>query len=68
MHNTDALTSAFFESTFKEFGKLPNKTEIIAGDFNVMLNTDSDKFGGNSVLYQMPRNIILNNKKKLQLN
>ena len=46
--STDDLASPFFESTFKELGKLPNKTNIIAGDFNMVVNTDSDKLGGNS--------------------
>ena len=55
--NTDASSFPFFESSFKELGKLPNKTKIIAGDFNIILNTDNEKFGGNAELHQMPRNI-----------
>ena len=58
--NTDDLASTFFESTFKELDKLPNKTKIMVGDFNVVLNTENDKWGGNPELHQMPRNIILN--------
>ena len=58
-------TSPFFESTFKELCKLPNKTKSIVGDF--VLNTDNDKFGGNAELHQMPRNIILNYIENLNL-
>ena len=58
--NTDDVASPFFECIFKELGKLPNKTKIMAGDFNVMLNTENYKLGGNPELHQMPRNIILN--------
>ena len=58
--NADDLASPFFGSTFKELGKLPKKTKIIAGDFNVVINKDNDKLGGNSELHKMPRNIILN--------
>ena len=57
--NTDDLASTFFESTIKELGKLPNKTKIIAGDFNMILKTDNDKLGGISELLQI--HIILNN-------
>ena len=39
----------------------------MAGDFNVVLNTDNDKLGGNSELHHMPRNIILNNIKNFNL-
>ena len=38
---------SFFKSTFKELGKLLNKSKIIVGEFNVILNTDIDIFGGN---------------------
>ena len=65
--NTDDLASPFFESTFKELDKLPNKTKIMAGDFNVVLNTEIDKLGGNPELHQMPRNIILNNIENFNL-
>ena len=59
--NTDTSASPFFESSFKELGKLPSKTKIIAGDFNVVLNTDNDKLGGKEELHHIPRNIIPNN-------
>ena len=65
--NTDSLASLFFESTFKDLGKLPNKTKIIVGNFNVILNTNNDKLVGNSELHQMPRNIILNNIENFNL-
>ena len=65
--NTDDLASPFFESTFKELDKLPNKTKIMAGDFNVVLNTENDKLGGNPELHQIPRNIILNNIENFNL-
>ena len=65
--NTDTLASPFSESTFKELGKLHNKTKIIAGEFNKILNTDTDKMGGNSELHQMPRNIVLNNSENFNL-
>ena len=65
--NSDTLAFPFFESTFKEFGKIPNKTKIIPRDINVVLNADNDKLGGNSELHQMPRNIILNNIENFNL-
>ena len=42
-------------------GKLPNKTKTTAEDFNVLLTTDNDEFGGNAELHQMARNMTLNN-------
>ena len=61
------LIPPFYENTYKELGKLPNKTQIIAGDFNVVLNMDIYKLGGNTQLHQMPRNIVLNNIENFSL-
>ena len=57
---TDDVASPLFECIFKELDKLPNKTKIMAGDFN-------DKMGGNPELHKMPRNIILNNIENFNL-
>ena len=46
--NTDPSACPFFECIFTEIGKLPSKTKIIVGSFNVVLDTDNDKFYGNA--------------------
>ena len=45
----------------------PNDTKIIAGDFNLVLDPDKDKLGGNVEFHKASRQIVLNNIENYDL-
>ena len=65
--NIDEQTSPFYEHVFSEINASPNDTNIIAGDFNLVLDPDKDKLGGNVELHKASRQIALNNMENYYL-
>ena len=65
--NIDQQASLFYEHVFSEIYASPNDTKIIAGDFNLVLDPDKDKLGGNVELHKASRQIVLNNMENYDL-